>query len=82
VTRWEYAHLSAGFDGGTQQWTLTVRVPGRDIERRFARGIEWISDILNELGQEGWELIDRVATSSGGNAFVAGWQFTFKRPAG
>jgi hypothetical protein len=83
VTRWEAAHLSARFDGLTQQWTLTVRVPGREIEKRSAAsGVDWISDILNELGQEGWELVDRVATSTGGDAFVTGWQFIFKRPAG
>ena len=32
MIRWEYAHLSAGFDGVTQQWTVTMRVPGREIE--------------------------------------------------
>jgi len=80
VTRWEYAHLAAGFDGGTQLWALTLRVPGREIERRSCSGIAWISEILNELGGQGWELVDRVATSTGGNAFVAGWQFIFKRP--
>ncbi len=80
MTRWEYAHLAAGFDGSTQEWTLTLRVPGRPIHKRTARGIEWITEILNELGRDGWELIDRVATSTGGNAFVAGWQFILKRP--
>ena len=80
VTRWEYAHLSAGFDGDSQRWTLVVRVPGCAVERRSARGIEWVYDVLNELGRDGWELVDRVATSTGGNAFVAGWQFIFKRP--
>ena len=81
MTRWEYAHLSAGFDGLSQQWTLTLRLPGRDVEKRSASGVDWIGAILNELGQSGWELIDRTATSTGGNAFVAGWQFIFKRPA-
>ena len=59
---------------------LTLRVPGHDIEKRSASGIGWISDILNQLGRDGWELIDRAATSTGGSAFVAGWQFIFKRP--
>ncbi len=81
MTRWEYAHLSAGFDGQSQEWTLTLRVPTRNVEQRSAKGIAWIFDILNELGRQGWELVDRTATSTGGNAFVAGWQFIFKRPA-
>ena len=80
MTRWEYAHISAGFDGVTQVWALTLRIPGRDIEKRVASGIDWISGILNELGRDGWELVDRAATSTGGNAFVAGWQFLLKRP--
>lgn len=79
--KWEYAHLAAGFDGVTQQWALTLRIPGRAVEKRTATGVNWISQILNELGSDGWELIDRVATSTGGNAFVAGWQFILKRPA-
>ncbi len=78
--RWEYAHVSAGFDGVTQKWALTLRIPGHDLEKRSAGGVGWIYDILNELGREGWEMIDRVATSTGGNTFVAGWQFIFKRP--
>jgi hypothetical protein len=78
--RWEYAHLAAGFDAVTQQWALTLRVPGRDTEKRSARGVNWISEILNELGKDGWEMIDRTATSTGGSTFVAGWQFIFKRP--
>lgn len=81
MTRWEYAHVSAGFDGVAQQWTLKVPVPGREIEKRQTSGIGWISDILNELRQGGWELINRVATGTGGNDFVTGWQFIFKRPA-
>ena len=81
MTRWEYAHLSAGFDGLTRQWTLTLRVPGHEIEQRTARGIGWISDMLNELGHDGWELVNRVATGTGGNDFVTGWQFIFKRPS-
>src|ERR1700729_3530739 len=80
MSRWEYAHLSAGFDGLSQEWTLTLRVPTRNVEQRSAKGIAWIFDILNELGRQGWELVDRTATSTGGNAFVAGWQFIFKRP--
>jgi hypothetical protein len=80
VRRWEYAHLSAGFDGLSQLWTLTLRLPGLDVEKRTASGIGWVSDMLNELGRGGWELIDRTATSTGGNAYVAGWQFIFKRP--
>ena len=80
MTRWEYAHLSAGFDGVSQLWTLTLRLPGLAVEKRTAGGIGWVSDILNELGRVGWELIDRTATSTGGNAYVAGWQFIFKRP--
>jgi hypothetical protein len=74
--------VSAGFDGSTRQWALTIRVPGHEIEQRPASGIGWISDILNELGQDGWELVNRVATGTGGNDFVTGWQFIFKRPAG
>jgi len=77
---WEYAHLSAGFDGPSQVWTLTLRVPGRETERRTATGIGWISEILNELGKDGWELVSRVSTGTGGNAFVTGWQFILKRP--
>jgi len=77
---WEYAHLSAGFDGPSQQWTLVLRVPGREIEKSVATGIGWISDVLNELGKDGWELVSRVATGTGGNTFVTGWQFIFKRP--
>ena len=79
MTRWEYAHLSAGFDGLSQQWTLTLRIPGRAVEKSSATGIGWINDTLNELGRDGWELVDRTATSTGGNTFVAGWQFIFKR---
>ena len=78
--RWEYAHLAAGFDVVTQKWALTLRIPGRVVEKRTTTGVNWISEILNELGRDGWELIDRVATSTGGNAFVAGWQFILKRP--
>ena len=78
--KWEYAHLAAGFDGVTQRWALTLRVPGRDIEKRSATGVDWVSQILNELGGDEWELVDRVATSTGGSTFVAGWQFIFKRP--
>jgi hypothetical protein len=81
VTLWEYAHVSAGFDGGTQKWTVTMRVPGRDMEKRSAAGVGWISEILNELGHEGWEMITRDATGTSGNDFVTGWQFIFKRPA-
>jgi len=77
---WEYAHVSAGFDGPSQVWTLTVRVPGFEPERRSATGIGWISEILNELGKDEWELVSRVATGTGGNSFVTGWQFILKRP--
>jgi hypothetical protein len=80
MIRWEYAHLSAGFDAVSQKWTLTLRLPGLEAEKRTASGIGWVSAILNELGQKGWELIDRTATSTGGSAYVAGWQFIFKRP--
>ncbi len=59
---------------------MTLRIPGHDMEKRVASGIDWISGILNELGRDGWELVDRAATSTGGNAFVAGWQFILKRP--
>jgi hypothetical protein len=82
MIRWEYAHLSAGFDGVTQQWTVTMRVPGRDMEKRSVTGVGWISQILNELGHEGWELISRDATGTSGNDFVTGWQFILKRPTG
>jgi len=80
VTGWEYAHLTAGFDVASQQWTLTLRLPGRDIERTVVTGIMWVSDVLNDLGKDGWELVDRSATGTGGNAFVTGWQFILKRP--
>jgi hypothetical protein len=82
MIRWEYAHLSAGFDGATQQWTVTMRVPGRDIEKRLVTGVGWISQILNELGHDGWEMVSRDATGTSGNDFVTGWQFILKRPAG
>jgi hypothetical protein len=82
MIRWEYAHLSAGFDGVTQQWTVTMRVPGRDIEKRLVTGVGWISQILNELGHEGWEMVSRDATGTSGKDFVTGWQFILKRPAG
>jgi hypothetical protein len=81
MTRWEYAHLSAGFDGVTQQWTVTMRVPGREMEKRLVTGVGWISQILNELGHDGWELISRDATGTSGNDFVTGWQFILKRPS-
>ncbi len=77
---WEYAHVSAGFDGNSQLWALTMRVPGHELEKRTAGGVAWISEILNELGKDGWELVDRVATGTGGNAYVTGWQFILKRP--
>jgi hypothetical protein len=80
MTRWQYAHVSAGFDGAAQQWTITLRIPSRAIEKRLARGVGWISDILNELGCEGWELVSRVSTGTSGNDFVTGWQFILKRP--
>jgi hypothetical protein len=82
MIRWEYAHLSAGFDGVTQQWSVTMRVPGREMEKRSVTGVGWISQILNELGHEGWELISRDATGTSGNDFVTGWQFILKRPGG
>lgn len=80
MRRWEYAHISAGFDGVTQQWTITLRIPSREIEKRLARGVGWISDILNELGSDEWELVSRVSTGTSGNDFVTGWQFILKRP--
>ena len=80
MTRWEYAHLIAQFDGVTQQWTLTLRLPRRDTERRTATGTSWIGDVLNDLGKDGWELVDRSATGTGGNAYVTGWHFILKRP--
>lgn len=80
MTRWEYAHLTAQFDGVAQVWTLTLRLPRRDTERRTATGTAWISEVLNDLGKDGWELVDRSATGTGGNAYVTGWQFILKRP--
>jgi len=43
-------------------------------------GVGWISQILNEIGHDGWELISRDATGTSGNDFVTGWQFILKRP--
>lgn len=80
MTPWEYAHVSAGFDGHSQLWSLTLRIPGLELEKRTEGGIAWISEILNELGKDGWELVDRVATGTGGNSYVTGWQFILKRP--
>jgi hypothetical protein len=31
-------------------WVMTLRIPGRDAEKRTSSGVNWISEVLNELG--------------------------------
>ncbi len=77
MARWEYAVLYAIYRG--EVWDLTLRVPGYPDRRWSEPWVSWVGVQANELGQDGWELVDRSAVGTSQEA-VVNWHFIFKRP--
>ncbi|MGQ0846509.1 MAG: hypothetical protein ACT4QF_20490 [Sporichthyaceae bacterium] len=78
VVRWEYARLIVRSGSGPNE--LSLRLPGRDMEP--AEGHDWLN-ALNALGQEGWEVVDRLIMMSRLSAAAANlerWEVLLKRP--
>lgn len=80
MQNWEY--LEVFFDYASNTWQDSMGRRGElDVDDRFKHA----GKLLNELGQQGWELVglEFYPNSSGGTiygAYLAKW--VFKRPSG
>ena len=82
MPKWEYATVSRYYRQ-TLDYSIWVRLPGVEAEQIISKDAERSSEILNDLGAQGWELVDRSATRSlaggDGESSVVGWLWTLKR---
>jgi hypothetical protein len=77
---WEYTVVAAYWD--ETAWQISIFQTGKPLDKRTYAGGPWVLAVLNELGRDGWELVDRSATGTGGQPNVNSWQFILKRSAG
>jgi hypothetical protein len=87
ATVWEYMDVQAIYSQEQQRWIRTSRVMpgGEEVESLGPRFGFPIPDVLGELAQSGWELIDRAATGSitlSDGSSVSSWSFLFRRASG
>jgi hypothetical protein len=77
---WEYAQLRVG----TINDNLVVLTINGMVQN-FAQNPSAPFDVLNEMGQEGWELVNTVAILPPSPAALTPrglWEYTLKRPRG
>jgi broad specificity polyphosphatase/5'/3'-nucleotidase SurE len=73
VARFEYIQLEVIRDTGGD---LSVIITNKDGIDRFATSFANLLPLLNELGQDGWEVVSVVPTSNRARAFIS------KEPSG
>lgn len=93
-TRWEYLRVryrqTTGWGSGGQRWTTTYSIhrPGVDeAEKRNGDDVQSFT-LINELGEEGWELVAETVWDTAAVVDTGGWSnvgipvelvWTFKR---
>lgn len=82
MIRWEYAYLFVGMRGSDH---VVASLNGQPMDIQRNPQTPW--DVLNQMGQQGWEFVSAVPTSplqttrQGGEPTVEGyWIFYLKRP--
>ncbi len=66
---WEYASVITANDAETQRAGVSVKLPGGRLERQQGD----ISQVLNELGKDGWELVSYHSSGAGTWGFEQFW---------
>ena len=87
ATVWEYMDIAAIYSQEQERWIRKSRLMpgGEELESLGPRSGFPIPDILGELAQSGWVLIDRAATGStttSVSSFVSSWSFLFRTASG
>jgi hypothetical protein len=82
IRLWEYLIVEVnnkGRLGSDKQWFVYFLGPNREASLKIYDDQRREIDAINELGREGWELIDRSAFSTKDDS-ITGWSYIFKRP--
>lgn len=89
-TRWEYCTLVSIWYVADNRLTVALSTPTQTIEPKSWKelgtrlGISApqgsIAEVLNALGNQGWELVSHVEHESGGETRIRHTTWTFKRP--
>ena len=69
VPTWEYASVITANDAESQRAGVSVKLPGRALERQAGD----TSSVLNSLGAEGWELVSYASSGAGTWGFEQFW---------
>src|SRR5262245_47529583 len=88
--RWEYGVLDSIWYPADHRLTVGLGTPTQTIETKSWKELGTqlglgaprgsISEVLNALGNQGWELVSHVEQESGGEKGVRRTMWTFKRP--
>jgi hypothetical protein len=82
MKRWEYLEVFVRqhlWRDSAGRWGHLPDVPSmKDAQGRSTQGFPSMAQVLNDLGDDGWEVVS-FAAAPDGNSY---WQFLLKRPKG